>query len=568
MRVDASSIPSGSRLEFDLCIVGSGAAGITLARRFASTSIKVVVLESGLDEYDPRTQALAEGEIVGLPYFPLDTARLRWLGGTTNHWGGHCRPMAAEDLEARSWVPNSGWPIGLQDLEPYYERARIECRVPSKLWTLEAWQEKDSHKPLPLVGQRFVTRIAQLVGRESRSFRVAHRSELASIANVAVHLGANVTEIETSENGTLVTRVHVATLGGQRYSVTARQIVLAAGGIENPRLLLASNRQWPAGLGNQNDVVGRFFLEHPRFTAGYLAPSNPHLRVGLYDDHSVGKAKLQGYLSLSKEAQRAEQLVGVEMLFRPTYVGSFEQALESNDVRELQAVMNAVRGRGGLGDFGRHLANVVADLASWQSILIPGAPLPVPFPEVVGRVMRSTPVEAQALIPELMGDIVAGAYAKTRGAPIKEVRIRTRIDPAPNPDSRVTLSDERDELGMPRVRLDWRLTALDHHSVRRTMEIFGAEIGRAGLGRVRITFDEGGRTWPEDLAGGYHHIGTTRMSDDAKHGVVDRNGRVHGIENLFIAGSSVFPTAGSGPPTITIVALAMRLADHLKGRLA
>jgi choline dehydrogenase-like flavoprotein len=181
--------------------------------------------------------------------------------------------------------------------------------------------------------------------------------------------------------------------------------------------------------------------------------------------------------------------------------------------------------------------------------------------------MRSTPAEAQALIPDLMGDIVGGVIVKTHGAPMEQIMIRTRIDPAPNPDSRVTLGTDRDELGMPRARLDWRLTNLDRMSVRRTLEILGAEVGRAGLGRLRVTLDATG-PWPEDLAGGWHHMGTTRMSDDPKRGVVVRNGRVHGMGNLFVAGSSVFPTAGSGTPTLTLVALALRLAEHLKGRLA
>jgi choline dehydrogenase-like flavoprotein len=181
--------------------------------------------------------------------------------------------------------------------------------------------------------------------------------------------------------------------------------------------------------------------------------------------------------------------------------------------------------------------------------------------------MRSTPAEAQSLIPDLLGDVAARAYAELYGAPLESVIFRTRIDSVPNPDSRVTLSDRRDALGMPRVRLDWRLEALDYHSARRALEIVGAEVGRAGIGRVRVTLDDPSK-WPEDLAGGYHHMGTTRMSNDPHRGVVNRNGRVHGVRNLFVAGSSVFPTAGSGTPTLTIVALALRLAERLKRALS
>jgi choline dehydrogenase-like flavoprotein len=562
---DGRKVPNGSQLDADLCIIGAGAAGITLARQFVGRSTQVIVLESGGTEFDARTQALAQGECVGLPYFPLEASRLRRLGGTTNHWGGVCRPMEPQDFEPKAWVPHSGWPIGLAQIRPYYERARIICGVASPDWELGSWLGKDRLRPLPLAGKRITTRIAQVVPRKARSFAIVYRPDLEAARNVTVHCESNVTEIRTNDAGSLATRVEVATLAGTRFSVAARRFVLAAGGMENPRLLLLSNRQWPAGLGNGHDLVGRFFMEHPRFVGGLLVPTDPNLSVGLYDHHRVAGATLLGYLSIARETQQSERLLEVQMHLRPTMVDSFEHALASGDLDEVRELVTIVRRRRGLDDFGRHLANVVADLTTWQSFAVPGAPLPVPFPEVVGELMRSTPLEAQALIPDLLGDIVAGGYAKIHGAPIGSVRLRTRIEPVPNPDSRVTLGTERDELGQPRVSLDWRLTTSEHHSVRRSLEILGAELGRVGLGRIRIILDDDDRVWPDDLAGGWHHMGTTRMSDDPARGVVDRDGRVHGIHNLFVAGSSVFPTAGSATPTMTIVALALRLADHLKG---
>jgi choline dehydrogenase-like flavoprotein len=141
------------------------------------------------------------------------------------------------------------------------------------------------------------------------------------------------------------------------------------------------------------------------------------------------------------------------------------------------------------------------------------------------------------------------------------------MDPAPNRDSRVTLGAELDPLGQRRVNLNWRLSPLDKYSVRRTLEIIGMELGRAGLGRLQVKIDDSDTAWPEDLIGANHHMGTTRMNDDPKQGVVDKNCRVHGVSNLFIAGSSVFPTAGSGTPTFMIVVLALRLADHVKRKM-
>jgi choline dehydrogenase-like flavoprotein len=211
---------------------------------------------------------------------------------------------------------------------------------------------------------------------------------------------------------------------------------------------------------------------------------------------------------------------------------------------------------------------VVGDLLTFESFALPGAPIPVPYPDVVGRLMRATPVELQAAIPDLLGDIAAASYAEIYDAPVDSLALTPRIESAPNRDSRVSLTTERDALGMPRAQLNWQLSEIDRHSARRALEIIAAEIGRAGLGRMQIIFDDKASGWPADLAGGWHHMGTTRMSDDPRTGVVDRDCKVHGFANLYVAGSSVFPTPGSGTPTMTIVALALRLAGQLEKAFA
>jgi choline dehydrogenase-like flavoprotein len=561
--VDARSIADGTVLEADLCIIGAGAAGIALTRELIGTPIRVAVLESGDTTFDEATQELYAGPVVGLPYFPLDTARLRYFGGTTNHWGGVCRPFEAEDFEAKDWVPLSGWPIGKADLDPFYERARLVSQVNSGDWDLDDWLERDTDEPLPIPPDRVVTRVAQVVKKAARSFGTAYRNELERAANVTVYLRANATEIETDEPGTTATRVRVATLAGSGFSVAARRFVVAVGGIENPRLLLASNSRFPSGLGNGNDLVGRFFLEHPRFLGGMVMPADSHIPVDFYDDHHVVGTELEGYLSISRDILRSERLVDVQIRVTPTFVAPFVKSLDSDDVASLKTLIQATRG-GTIDDFGRHLSNVVGDLLTWEQFAIPGSPIPVPYPEVVGRLMRSTPVEAQALIPDLLGDVAAASYAELYDAPVDSLALTPRIESAPDRDSRVSLTTERDPLGVPRAQLDWQLSELDRHSARRALEIVAAEFGRAGLGRVQITFDENTRDWPADLAGGWHHMGTTRMSDSPRTGVVDRDCRVHGFANLYVAGSSVFPTPGSGTPTLTIVALALRLADHLR----
>jgi choline dehydrogenase-like flavoprotein len=564
--VDARRVASGERIEADICIVGGGAAGITLAREFAGSPVRVAVLESGGFEFDAPTQALYEGELAGIPYFPLTSARLRLFGGTTNHWSGVCRPFSEQDFQRRSWVRHSGWPIGRAELEPFYERAVRVVRLPSREFGADYWGENAKAGPLPLDG-RVLTRPAQIVAESFRNFGAGYRDELGAVRNVVTYLHANVTEIETDDAGISVPRVRVATLGGNEFSVAARVFVLAAGGIENPRILLASDRRHPRGLGNGHDLVGRFFLEHPRFRAATVVPADPRLSVGFYEQHRVGSAELQGYLALTDEAKRTEGLLDVQIRIEPQYRESYERALDSDDVDSLESLADWARGREPLDDFGRHVSRLASDVMTWRRFTVPGSPIPVPYPEVGSRLARSGPVDRASLLPALLGDVAGFGYAKVSAAPpLESLAVSTRIESAPNPDSRVTLVRERDALGMRRVKLDWRLTELDKRSALRTMAILGAELGRAGLGRLRLDVSESDAGWPDDIAGGWHHMGTTRMSDDPKHGVVERNCRVHGLSNLYVAGSSVFPTAGSGTPTLTLVALALRLADHLKAR--
>jgi choline dehydrogenase-like flavoprotein len=205
---------------------------------------------------------------------------------------------------------------------------------------------------------------------------------------------------------------------------------------------------------------------------------------------------------------------------------------------------------------------------TWQRYTVPGSPLPVPYPDVVGRLASSSPLERRGLIPGLLGDVAAHAYSKLLGtAPLAYVEVTARIDQLPRRDSRVRLGTSRDALGQRRLELDWQLSELDRESAVRALESMGSAVGAAGIGRMRLLIDRDG-PWPDDLRGGWHQMGTTRMSDDPRRGVVDRDCRVHGVLNLFVAGSSVFPTSGSGTPTLTLAALALRLAKHLRRELA
>ncbi|HEX6630788.1 MAG TPA: GMC oxidoreductase [Gemmatimonadaceae bacterium] len=560
MFVDARSLPDGTRLETDLCIVGAGAAGITLAREFVGGPLRVLLLESGGMTLDADTQRLAEGEVTGLPYFPLIGARLRAFGGTTNHWGAVCRPFEEWDFDGDEGIAASTWPIRLADLRPYYPRAGEVCGLAG---FDDLARPASAALPGGLDGA-FEPHLVERIPTARRRFAVNYRDEIARARNVTVCLHANVLEIEADEAARQATSVQVATLSHNRFTVAARAFVLAAGGIENARLLLLSRSRRPAGLGNDHDLVGRYFLEHPRFVAGIVLPDNRALPARLFEWRRVRRAVMQTYLRLTPAVRRREGIGQVLVRLEPVY--SY-----GSDIQHAPAVLSLrslVRSPVPDDDVARDLATVFQDLTTWQRATIPGAPVPVPRPEVVRQALRSSRT-VKAHLPELAGAIPTFAYWKLGGSrPVERMRVTTIVIPVPNADSRVLLGTERDALDQPRARLDWRLGARDHRSARRTMEILAAELGRAGAGRLKLLLDRDEQAWPEDLHGGYHHMGTTRMSDDPRTGVVDRRCRVHGVTNLFVAGSSTFPTAGSGTPTLALVALALRLADDLHHTLA
>ncbi len=487
MLIDARTAAPKLEAETDLCIVGAGAAGIAIAREFAGTPVRVTLLESGGRTPDAATQSLYRGTSMAQKYFQLDAARSRYFGGSTNCWMGFCRPLDEDDFERRDWIPHSGWPFGRAALEPYYRRAQAVCAL-GPFGYSGADFASPRRPELAFPDARVLTHCFQIAPTR---FGEIYHAELATAPNVDTWLYANVVEIEPEPGAQRVARLHVRVLDGPEFSLRPRAVVLATGGIENARLLLASNRVEAAGLGNRHDLVGRFFMEHPHTHSGEFLPSPAARPLGLYQLHRRGRVDVLGVLALSAAVRRDERLANFTASLAPrSQVGAFE----------------------------RDLGVVIAGFD--------------------------------------------GAGAGARGIP--RFVFSNECEQLPNPESRVQLAYERDALGMNRVTLKWRLSAEDRNSLRRSHEIIAREIGRAGLGRVKPGLGEPRGAWPDDLNGARHHMGTTRMHSDPRQGVVDADSRVHGIANLFVAGSSVFPTSGAANPTLTIVALALRLADHLK----
>lgn len=545
MMIDANTVSRNKVIESDVCIVGAGTAGITLAREFIGAPFSVCLLESGGLKPDKDTQALAWGEIVGNPDHSLDTARPRYFGGSTNRWhviigdrciGARMRPLDAIDFEKRDWIPYSGWPFDKAHMDPFYDRAQELCRIGPPTYELEDWEDREEAPALPLAGGRVKTVVFKLGSRFP--FVQDYAEEVGRADNIDSLLNANVVEIETDGEARKVTGLRVATLQGNSFRVSSRHYILAAGGMEIPRLLLTSSRVERTGLGNRHDLVGRFFMQHLHFwPSGIFVPSDQDIfrKTDLYNGSRIARGvPIVGKLSLSEEVLRKERLLNYAAQLSPVVVlqSSLYKYPEvySEGVRSLGALRSALRSGEMPRDLHAHLRNVVTGIG-----------------DVSGAVYKH--VKSRTL----------GIADKRR---VRVFQLLNMSEQTPNPASRVYLGEERDGLGMPRLRFDWRTDPYDIRSAIRAQEILDEELSSAGLGRLYIQLRED--VSPRLIGGGFHHMGTTRMNADPERGVVDGNCRVHGLSNLFISGPSVFPTGGYANPSLTIVALAVRLADHVK----
>ncbi|CAH2599852.1 Glucose-methanol-choline (GMC) oxidoreductase:NAD binding site [Rhodovastum atsumiense] len=527
---DARTVDSNTTLEADICIIGAGPAGITLAREFDGTPFRVLLLEGGDIKYDRASQSLYKGENIGLYYEDLDQTRSRYLGGSSNCWGGFCRPLDEHDFEVRDWIPNSGWPIKRDDLVPYYRRAQAMMHLGPfnyEASTWENWVNRSEARLIRFDRKRAVNLVAQLSA--PTRFGLQYKDEIAQSRNISLYLNANVTEIETPGNGSQVTGLRVCVLNGRSFRAVANTYILATGGIETPRLLLASNRHQPCGVGNQHDLVGRYFMDHPRLRTGEIVFRDPEATRMFYDFNITfaGKiaargVKLAGFFGLTPETQQAERIGNTRCYVKSCFVGDSPETRAA-----LQLLFRALKGRASLRDRrASEIWNMISHLPHIAA-LAAGISFKLPF---LGRGFE----------------------------------LETVVEPTPLPESRVMLGPQRDRLGLPQVRVDWRLGDVEKRTFRRTQEILGEELARSGAGQIVLEAPQEKDTWPESLKGCWHHMGTARMHTDPRSGVVDTDCRVHGMTNLYIAGSSVFPTCGMDMPTLTIVALALRLAEHLK----
>lgn len=556
MIIDALNLAAGTILETIVCVIGSGPAGLAAAHELSASGISTLVLESGGLGPDPVIDSLAQGETDGDAFCSLEITRSRRFGGTANLWdtrwdsgtlGFRGAPLDPIDFEARDWVPGSGWPFGPEHLEPFYRRAHDFSRFGPFEYAPAAWGASDA-SPLPLDGGLFETRM-WLFGSQ-RTILEERREDLRRSPDATVVLHATAVDLLTQPETSRVTGVRAATAHGTSIEVRARFFVLATGGIENARLLLDSDKVRRDGIGNSSGTVGRYFMEHQMIRGGMVTLRDPALidRMALYDERHVRGTPVMGRLAPSEAAMRRERLLNVGIAILPRHPRVHRFRWSSLDAfteltRALRRRTAPQKPAARIGEISRGLDFVAARVARRLS---------------GNRLFRYWEEG-----PSLTSAGWSSLPDKSRR--FGKLELVVHSEQAPHADNRVTLSDRRDVLGSRMPRLHWEWRAIDIDSVQRTLVLLGRELERSSIGRLRVSECDG-RPFVMH-AGLHHHMGTTRMHTDPTRGVVDGDCRVHDTPNVFIAGSSVFPTGGYINPTLTIMALSIRLADRLRQEL-
>ena len=578
MRVASlDTLGADANIDADLVIIGGGPAGLSIAREFFGTTTRVLVLESGMSAELPKLTDLNTVESVGEPRGAAQVRRrIEWhgsgsaswshesqgygvrcrvLGGSSHAWAGKVAAFDPIDFAVRDWIPHSGWPLDIESLGPYLDRAADILNLGPNHNDSTLWKMMGLSSPPQGPDQRVLRSFFWQISRSRINGKDAMRFGPEFLTydapNVRVLLNATVTRINTNESGSAFESVEVSTIDGVRSRIAAKAAVLAASGIENPRLLLASTTTHPKGLGNAHDLVGRYLMDHAGAKLGHFRKQDAAAvmkRFGFYSIRRGNQACLYMHgLAPSPELQTRERLHNC--------------ALYMLEERSLDDPWSAMRRL-----WERSSTRPVSDLAAIAS-----------SPALIAKGIALRLFESDMVPEALKQRIISGVITRFPNFAVREFRTRSLphklesvaiegiAEQRPNPDSRITLSDRKDALGVPMARIDWRDDIEARRSLARLGNHLAREFVRIGLPPPQL------EAWvanevPEEavVIDSAHTCGTTRMSDDPKRGVVDPNCQVHGIAGLYVAGASTFPTSGHANPTLMILALAVRLADRIK----
>lgn len=530
-KINAREVFSDMNLQTEVCIMGAGVAGITLASEFAKMGIRVVLLDAGGVEVDKRAQWDAKANSVSPNYPDPRMSRLRMLGGTSNHWSNNTSPLSSIDFKKRDGLPNSGWPIKKEDLDPYYKLAAEYCGTGGDGYDLDYWMR--NFNVSPTINSNSDSALKLAIAKASvpptKFFETQGQYLEESLLVTLIHF-AQVTDVDYSKLDKSISKVHFTTVSGGRHSVEADEFIMAFGGIENGRMLSHFNSKNNNELGNQNDCVGRYFMDHPTLRAAQVfTPDEDKFTMfsGVMDNDY--KRFVLNFFELSESKIVEEKITNIRMpLQRAT-----KQQL-SDGISSFHLLKERFSGGDVSGSFFNDVTNIVMDLDV--------------VADTISRKKFNKPLFDD--VNEFSG-----------------FQVPLMMEQTAHRNNMISLSNKKDRFGIPMLNINWQLHESDKNRLWRGLDIFAREMGAEGLGRVRVLKDRASRLFSDQLGFGHHHMGTTRMSNSPSDGVVNSEQLVFGTKNFSIAGSSVFPTGGHVPPTLTIVATSIRLSKTIAKRL-
>lgn len=537
MFVDAKALPRGATVRSHVCIVGAGPAGIAVATALRHCGLKVTLLESGgLDEdHTARGQPASTSVFDG--HQGIWTTRR--FGGNANRWlvdagtgANHLRltTLSAVDFEARPWLPDSAWPLSIAELAPFYARAQQWFELPPWHYGPGYWEGADAPR-LPLQGSGLRTSMFHFADKEV--VLSGQRELIGASRDITCYYNATAARLQLDASSGRVRAVHALAQPGHALVFEADTIVLAQGGLATPQLLLASDDVLADGIGNQHGLVGRYFMDHPLVFGGTFTPSSRKLidRMALYDLRRVDGTSAMGHLQLTDATLRGEPSVNLSTILFPRRSMSRRREI---GFRASQRVREALRRK---------------QLPRKRDLVAAALGVDGVLQQYNDRLRRP------------ISHLGVGGWSR-QGEPshrLDHFEVLHQVEQPPRYDNRVRLGQERDDLGNRLIEIQWRWHDQDIALVHRSQDIVARELARSGLGTFHIR-----RPMEIKTTSTTHFLGTTRMHDDPRSGVVDREGRVHGVENLYVTGSSVFPSGGYANPTLTIVALSLRLAERIR----